>query len=124
MSPLFYVPDQLFSKAPGDVGVSAIESASVRVHWQAVPGADAYIVTLSQAAGDEQLGLCRQSSHAVSLNTSSLSVTVGEGSGHTLRPYTTYSVTVTAESHVLGKSEEQSKLFFTTMQAGKVFDSM
>lgn len=104
--------------------MSAIESASVRVYWQAVPGADAYIVTLSQAAGDEQLGLCRQSSHVVSLNTSSLNVTVGEGSGHTLRPYTTYSVTITAESHLLGKSEEQSKLFFTTMQAGEVFDSM
>ena len=96
--------------------MSDIESTSVRVSWQAVDDADRYTVTLSQIMGDDQLGLCPEATHTVSVNTSSLSIVVGQRVGDMLRAYTTYSITVVAESDVWGNSEKSDLVTFTTTQ--------
>ena len=66
--------------------------------WEAVKDADRYTVTLSQTVGDDQLGLCHEDSHTVSVYTFNLSVIVGQTDDDMLRAYTTYSITVVAES--------------------------
>ena len=80
--------------------MSEVVSTSAKVSWQAVNNADRYTVTLSQTMGDDQLGLCPEDSHTVSVNTSSLSVVVGQTGDDILKVYTTYSITVVAESDV------------------------
>ena len=95
--------------------MSDVESTSVRVSWQAVENADRYTVTLSQTMGDDQLGLCREDSHTVSVDTSSLSVVVGQTDDDMLRAYTTYSITVVAESDAFCS---KSGIIVTTNQKG------
>ena len=95
--------------------MSEVQPLSVRVSWQAVEGADTYTVTFTQTMGDEQLGLCSAShSGSVSTEGSSLSVVVGED--EMLRAFTTYSITVTAVSYVLGSSQDSQPVTVTTAQ--------
>ena len=105
--------------APEGVSVSEVQPHSVRVSWQAVEGADTYTVRFTQTMGNEQqLGLC-SATHFVSVSTegSSLSVVVGEGD--MLRAFTTYSITVTAVSAVLGSSEDSQPMTVTTAQTSR-----
>ena len=43
------------------------ETASVRVSWEAVEGADIYTVLFSAAVGDDQEGLCRDEPRSASV---------------------------------------------------------
>ena len=96
--------------------MSEVQPHSVRVSWQAVEGADTYTVRFTQTMGDEQRGLCSAShSGSVSTEGSSLSVVVGEGD-EMLRAFTTYSITVTAVSAVLGSSGDSQPVTVTTAQ--------
>ena len=95
--------------------MSDVESTSVRVSWQAVEDAARYTVTLSQTMGDDQLGLCHEDSHTVSVGTPSLSVVVGQTNHDMLRAYTTYSITVVAESDAFCT---KSGIMVTTNQTG------
>ena len=95
--------------------MSDVESTAVRVSWQAVENADRYTVTLSQTMGDDQLGLCREDSHTVSVDTFNLSVIVGQTDNDMLRAYTTYSITVVAESDAFCT---KSGIMVTTNQTG------
>ena len=63
-----------------------------------VENADRYNVTLTKTKGADQLGLCRSSSHTVSVVTVSVNAVVGQNDGNMLRAYTTYSVTVVAQN--------------------------
>ena len=99
--------------------MSDVKSTSVRVSWQEVDNADRYTVTLSQTIGDDQLGLCPEASHTVAVNTPSLSVFVGQTEDDMLRAYTTYFITVVAESDVWGRSQQSDPVILTTMQTGK-----
>ena len=109
-------------QAPYGIIVSEVESTSVRVSWQTVKDADRYIVTLSQTIGDDQLGLCPEDSHTVSVGTSNLSVVVGQADDDILRVYTTYSITVVAESDVLTRSQHSDFITFTTNQTSKYYE--
>ena len=100
--------------------MSDVESTSVKVSWQAVEDADRYTVTLSQTMGDDQLGLCREDSHTVSVDTSSPSVVVGQTDDTMLRAYTTYSITAIAESDVWGRSKNSLPFTVTTQQTSNV----
>ena len=102
---------------PEGVSVSEVQPHSVRVSWQAVEGADTYTVTFTQTMGDQQLGLCRRSHSAVSTEGPSLSVVVGED--NMLRAFTTYSITVVAESEVQGRSEDSVPMTVTTAQTSR-----
>ena len=95
--------------------MSDVESTSVRVSWQAVEEADRYTVTLSQTMGDDQLGLCREDSHTVPVDTFNLSVIVGQTDDDMLKAYTTYSITVVAESDTFCT---KSGIMVTTNQTG------
>ena len=99
--------------------MSDVKSTSVRVSWQGVDDADRYTVTLSQTMGDDQLGLCPEASHTVSVNTPSLSAIVGQTDDDMLRAYTTYSITVVAESDVWGSSQRSDPITLTTRQTSK-----
>ena len=94
---LVFSPIVPLLEAPDRVTVSARGCTSIQVSWQAVENADRYNVTLTTTEGAGQLGLCPSSSHIVSVNTTNLSVTVGQTDDDMLRAYTTYSVTVVAE---------------------------
>ena len=109
--------------------VDGSETASVRVSWEAVEGADIYTVLFSAAVGDDQEGLCRDEprSASVTVNGSTndlLNVSIGVeedvGSNETsyLRAYTTYSVTVVAFSDVWGRTVGSEPITFTTAQRG------
>ena len=96
--------------------MSVVQPHSVRVSWQAVEGADTYIVTFTQTTGDEQLGLCVSSSHSVSVETSNTNIDIaGDGDDDMLRAFTTYSITVTAVS-VSGNSMDSQPVTITTAQ--------
>ena len=110
-------------EAPGDFAVSDVKSSSVRVSWQTVEDADRYIVTLSQTMGDDQLGLCPEDSHAVSVNTSNLSLVVGQTEDDMLKVYTTYSITVAAESDRQGSSQNSDLVTFTTTQKSMYYSN-
>ena len=109
-----YTADPL--PAPHELSVSDVKSTSVRVSWQAVENADRYTVTLSQTMGDNELGLCPEASHIVSINTSNLSAVVGRTDSDMLRAYTTYSITVVAESDVMGRSQHSDPVAIATEQ--------
>ena len=104
---------------PEGVIVSDVKPTSVRVSWQVVDDADRYTVTLTQTMGDDQLGLCPEASHTVSINTSSLNVVVGQTDDDMLRAYTLYSITLVAESDVWGSSQHSDPVTFTTKQSSK-----
>ena len=107
--------------------VSDEGSTSVTVSWQTVEDADRYTVTFTQTMGNDQRGLCPSSSHtaSVSVDTTSASITVGQdvdiGDDDMLRAYTTYSITVVAESDVSGRisSEGSVPVTVTTAQTSR-----
>ena len=105
---------------PSGIVVSDVESTSVRVSWEAVENADRYTVTLSQTMGDDQLGLCHEDSHTVSVDTSSLSVVVGQTDDDKLNAFTTYSVIVKVVSdRQAWRSRYSEVMTFTTAQKSK-----
>ena len=83
---------------PDGVRVSEVQPHSVRVSWQAVEGADTYTVTLKQTMGDEQQGLCTTAFHAVSFESSSLTIVIMGKDDDMLRAFTTYAITVVYSS--------------------------
>ena len=102
------------------------ESASVRVSWQTVVDADRYIVTFSKVEGTGQEGLCPTDSHTASLtvdggSSTTVSIAVGRDVESTdmLRAYTTYEVTVLANSDVRGTSQPSSAEEVTSPQTGE-----
>ena len=103
-----------------------VGSTSVTVSWQAVEDADRYTVTFTQTMGDDQLGLCTSAAHtaSVSVDTTSASITVGQdveiGDDDMLRAYTTYSITVVAESDESDRinSQDSVPVTITTAQTG------
>ena len=99
---------------PSNVTVN-IQSTAVTVSWWAVKDAESYSVTLTQMMGDKQLGLC-SGSHTVSLDTSNLTVYVGQTNDTVLRAYTTYAVTVTAMNHSWSTDGGSETVIFTTDQ--------
>ena len=102
--------------------MSDVKSTSVRVSWLEVDDADRYTVTLSQIMGDDQLGLCPEASQTVTVNTPCLSVVVGKTEDDMLRAYTTYSITVVAQSAVWDKSQHSDPVTLTTTQTSKRID--
>ena len=95
---------------------------SVRVSWQAVKYANRYTVTFTKVLGSLQEGPCKSYSHTVTLSvdTASANVSVGQDVGPSnttmLRAYTTYFITVLAESDVLGTSDGCDHIILTTPQ--------
>ena len=96
--------------------MSDVKSTSVTVSWQTVDDADRYTVTLSHATGQDQLGLCPEASRTVSVTASSPSIVVGKAEDDMLKAFTTYSVTVVAESDIWGSSQHSDPVIFTTNQ--------
>ena len=115
----FLSTDILLGTPAGVAADVTSESTLVGVSWNSVENADRYTVTLSQTMGDDQLGLCREDSHTLSVDTSSLSVIVGQTNDDMLRAYTTYSITVVAESDELGNSQHSQPVTVTTGQKGE-----
>ena len=101
---------------PPEVVVSDVTPTSIRVSWQPVKKADRYTITLSQTMEDDRLGLCLEASHTVSVSTSNLSVVIGQTDDDILRVYTTYFITVVAESDVWGSSQHSDPVIVTTKQ--------
>ena len=100
--------------APSGVVSSNRRTTSVRVSWQAVEDADRYTVTLSKTIGSHiQRAPCYTGSHIVSVNTTGVSVVVGQTTGK-LRLFTTYNITVVAENNVSGSSEPSDPVRVTT----------
>ena len=109
-------------RAPDGVTVKDIQSHSIQVSWKAVEDANNYNVTLTQKMGDSQLGICSES-YTLSVDTSSLSVNVGQTSNEMLKAYTTYSITVIAMSDVWGDSEDSEPIIITTNQTNEDYYS-
>ena len=110
--------------APSGVMVDGVDDTSVRVSWGAVDDADRYTVTFTKTRGDDQEGLCVPTNHlaTVSVDAPSTSASIGVGQmlaaddSTMLRAYTTYSITVVAESDVKGSSEDSEPVTVTTAQ--------
>ena len=113
--------------APDGVTVSDEGSTSVTVSWQAAEDADRYTVTFTQTRDNEQEGLCREASHtaSVSVATTSASISVGQSVDSNihdmLRAYTTYSITVVAESDEIDRinSQDSVPVTITTAQTSR-----
>ena len=111
----------------GVVAEIVLKPLSVRVSWQAVEDADRYNVTFTKAKGRFQEGPCKDYSHTATLSVDTLnaSIAVGQdvhGSETTmLRAYTTYFITVVAEStsDVLGTSDDCNHIILTTPQTSR-----
>ena len=107
--------------------VDGVDDTSVRVSWGTVDDADRYTVTFTTTTGNRQQGLCITAGHVVSVSvdapSTSASVSVGQmlatDDTTMLRAYTTYSITVVAESDVKGTSEDSEPVIFTTAQKSK-----
>ena len=100
-----------------------LKPPSVRVSWQGVEDADIYNITFTKVKGNNQRGLCKSTSHTVTLsvNTTNTSIVarteVGtDGESKMLRAYTTYSITVEAESDVFNISYSSVPITFITPQ--------
>ena len=95
---------------------TTVAGESVRLSWESVEDADSYSLTLAQAQGAEQEGLCPDThtiSQSVGSTSASISI-VGSTETGVLRAYTTYVVTVRAVSGARGTSgESQSKTVLT-----------
>ena len=110
------------SDPKGVMAESVLKPLSVRVSWQAVKDADRYTVTFTKAMGSLQEGPCKSSSHTVTLSvdTASANVSVGQdvepNNTTILGAYTTYFITVIAESDVLGTSGGCDHIILTTPQ--------
>ena len=107
--------------------VDGVDDTSVRVSWQTVDDVDRYTVTFSKTTGNSQQGLCVFDSHraTVSVMAPSTSASIGVGQmlaaddTTKLRAYTTYFISVVAESDVKGSSEESERIRVTTPQTSK-----
>ena len=117
----------LYTTAPDTPeGVEATsESASVRISWQTVDDADRYSVTFSQGTDGLQ---CHSDSHTASLtvdggSSATVSIAVAGDVESTvtdmLRAYTTYEVTVQADSNVQGTSQPSTAVETLTPQTSK-----
>ena len=101
---------------------SVMNPLSVRVSWQAVEDADRYNVTFTNANGSFQEGPCKKNSHTITLSVDTLntSIAVGQDVNENvttmLRAYTTYFITVVAESDELGSSDNCRNITLTTPQ--------
>ena len=110
------------SDPKGVMAESVLKPLSVRVSWQAVKDADRYTVTFTKAMGSFQEGPCKDSPHTVTLSvdTANANISLGQdvGTNNTtmLRAYTTYFITVIAESDVLGTSGGCDHIILTTPQ--------
>ena len=110
--------------APSGVMVDGVDDTSVRVSWQTVDDADRYTVTFTKTTGNSQQGLCVFDNHIVrvSVNAPSTSASIGVGQmlaeddTTMLRAYTTYFITVVAESDAGGSSEDSETINVTTAQ--------
>ena len=105
--------------------MDGVDDTSVTVSWGTVDDADRYTVTFTKTrTTSTQLGLCITAGHVVSVSvdapSTSASIGVGQmlegGDTTMLRAYTTYSITVIAESDVTGSSEPVT---VTTAQTSK-----
>ena len=111
--------------APSGVKVDGVDDTSVRVSWGAVEGADRYNVTFTKTTGNRQQGLCFIDNHRahVSVDAPTASIGVGQMLAQydttILRAYTTYFITVVAESDVTGSSEDSEPITVTTNQRSK-----
>ena len=113
--------------APSGVMVDGVDDTSVRVSWGTVDDADRYTVTFTTPQGTSQQGLCIFNIHkaTVSVDAPSTSASIGVGQMlelldiTMLRAYTTYSITVVAESDVTGSSEDSEPVTVTTAQTSK-----
>ena len=115
--------------APSGVMVDGVNDTSVSVSWQAVDGADRYNVTFTKTTGNNQQGPCITDIHVAHLSvdapSTSLVASIGVGqmlAQHDttmLRAYTTYSITVVAESDSRGSSEDSEPVTVITPQTSK-----
>ena len=136
---ILYFPSSLYisahteppPSAPDGLMVDGVDDTSVGVSWRAVSDADRYTVTFRQMLGSGQ-GLCTVSTHTASVqvdapNTSEshIGATIGVGQMPAaddttmLRAYTTYSITVVAESDLTGSSEDSEAITVITAQISK-----
>ena len=113
------------SDPKGVMAENVLNPLSVRVSWQAVKYANRYTVTFTKAMESLQEGPCKSYFHTVTLSvdTASVNVSVGQDVGPSnttmLRAYTTYFITVVAESDVLGTSDGCDHIILTTPQSSK-----
>ena len=103
---------------------TTVARESVRLSWEPVEDADSYSLTLAQAQGAEQEGLCSDShtiSQSVGSTSASISIGIDVGSTETgvLRAYTTYVVTVRAVSGARGTSGESQRMTVLTPQTSE-----
>ena len=104
--------------------MDGVNDTSVKVSWQTVDDADRYTVTFTKTTGNNQQGLCIFDIHraTVSVNARSTNASIGVGQmlaqydTTMLRAYTTYSITVAAESDVRGSSEDSEPVTVITPQ--------
>ena len=109
--------------------VDGVDDTSVTVSWGTVDGADRYTVTFTKTrTTSTQQGLCITAGHVVSVSVDAPSTSASIGVGQMLtaedttmlRSYTTYSITVVAESDVTGSSENSEPVTFTTAQTSNL----
>ena len=113
--------------APSGVIVDGVDDTSVRVSWRTVDGADRYTVTFAKTMEDGQPGLCRMATHTTNITVdapnTNVSIDVGQAVDNDattiLRAYTTYTITVVAESNVTSSREISIPITVTTNQTSK-----
>ena len=107
--------------------MDGVIDTSVRVSWQTVDGADRYNVTFTKTTGNKQQGPCITDIHLAHLSVDAPSTSASIGVGQMLaqhdttmlRAYTTYSITVVAESDSRGSSEDSEPVTIITPQTSK-----
>ena len=107
------------SDPKGVMAESVLNPLSVRVSWQAVEDADRYTVTFTKAMGSLQEGPCKSYSHTVTLSVDMASANVSVGQDVGPKAYTTYFITVVAESDELGTSYGCDHIILTTPQTSR-----
>ena len=116
---------------PSGVMVDGVDNTSVRVSWQTVDDVDRYNVTFIKKPGNNQQRLCITDIHiacvSVDAPSTSASISVGQMLAQydttMLRAYTTYSITVVAESDLRGSSEDSEPVTVITPQTSKYVES-
>ena len=103
--------------------MDGVDDTSVTVSWGTVDDADRYTVTFTTTRGNRQQGLCITDIHRASVSVDAPSTSASIGVGQMLdldiailRAYTTYAITVVAESDVTGSSEDSEPVTVTTTQ--------
>ena len=101
-----------------------VGTTSVSVSWDAVDNADRYTVTFTRATGDEQEGVCPDSTHTATVTVDAPSTTASIDIGENvapdvdmLRAYSTYFITMVA-SNDGGNSDDSDKISILTSQIG------